>query len=298
MEYMDMEGMQQQGGVEPPIARMMSYWDWLPVELQAKIVDIRNQEHRRALGRAGVVRNLLRQYRMARSDDGCAPVAFGRQHARMGTTHPYRAGYGELERFAVYRLLATPEGADMERRTRRFWEGCCGKDDHGGSWFVQRRELAFANPADYGSYVCTECDEEWFAFDDDVKPEDCKSHASHALEGQWLAWVAELEEEDEWREEWENDLEDSCWEVFDAWDPECWDLEHHDWRVRRVARLALPYVVPVVIERDRETRGLDHGQPVWVVSRMPVTLTLRRESREHRRAMRRVEERAFEFERY
>ena len=219
MEYI--QGMQQ-GGLEPPITQMTSYWDWLPVELQAKIVDIRNQEHRRALGRAGVVRNLLRQYRMARSEDGCAPVAFGRHHARMGTTHPYRAGYGERERFAVYRLLATPEGADMERRTRRFWEGCCGNDDHGGSWFVQRRELAFANPADYGNYVCTECNEEWFAFDDDVKPEDCKSHASHALEGQWLAWVAELEEEDEWKEEWEN----WCQEGFDAW-----DLEHHDWHV-------------------------------------------------------------------
>ena len=144
-----------------------SYWDWLPLELQARIIDIRDQPrraYRRAVFRAEIAHNLLRHYRMA-----CDVSDF----ARGWTTHPYRnlpsAGASrngrptetELsERFAVYLQLAKPEGADVERRTRCHFEECCSDHPEVAWWSVTRRKIRFGNQADDGGCVCIECHEQ------------------------------------------------------------------------------------------------------------------------------------------
>ena len=180
-----------------------SYWDWLPHDLQAKIVTI----NRRAAFCAGVASNLLRHYRMLRGV--FAPP--GRE-APQRTTHPYLgASTNDAE---CYLRLATPEGAEVERGTRRYWD--CGSNDRGGVWYLQRRELACANQADYADFVCTECDEEWFCFVDD----ESEDGGIMQFEFHEEKVIAEMEEEER-LQEWEGWREDRrTAERAEAWEAE------------------------------------------------------------------------------
>ena len=183
-----------------------SYWDWLPLEVQAKIVAI----NRRAAFCAGVARNLLRHYRMLRGV--FAPVEIPGREAPQRTTHPYlSASTNDAE---CYLRLATPEGAEVERGTRRYWD--CGSNDRGGVWYLQRRELACANQADYADFVCTECDEEWFCFVDD-ESEDGGIMQFEFHEEKMLAEMQEEERLLEW-EDWREDRRTA--ERAEAWEAE------------------------------------------------------------------------------